>query len=114
MEDRRKATRKDLKFFSQVYERESSSLFGYLSNLTPEGAMIISEWPIETEAFFRLYMDLPEGFASKTVLNFDAQSVWCRMDGDSGFYRTGFRLLRLSEEDHELLERMVQEYGLHD
>ena len=113
-EERRKFKRRYLMYYSRVFDRKTGVVLGYLVDLTPEGAMIISEEPIATNEVFRLRMDLPEGLTQKVCLDFEARSVWSKSDIDPHFYGTGFRILDLPPEDINLIERMVQEYGFRD
>jgi hypothetical protein len=112
MQERRKLPRKYLVFFSRVFNAKSGRLLGYLSDLTPQGAMLISEDHIRTPAVYRLIMDLPEDFSPQKNLEFDAKSVWSRPDSDPRFFMTGFQLLNVSEESIELIKRIVEDYGL--
>jgi hypothetical protein len=112
--ERRRFKRRYLMYYSRVYNRQTGEVLGYMVDLTPEGAMVISEEPIEVDKVFRLRMDLPEEISDKACLDFEAQSVWCKPDIDPHFYGTGFRILNLPEEDINLIERMIQEYGFRD
>ena len=59
-------------------------------------------------------MDLPDDLTQKNCLDFTARSVWCKPDIDPHFFGTGFRIQNLSEQDINLIERMIQEYGFRD
>jgi hypothetical protein len=112
--ERRKFKRRYLMYYSRVYNRQTGEVIGYMVDLTPEGAMIISEEPIEVGKDFRLRIDMPEEISDKASLDFEATSVWCKPDIDPHFYGTGFRILNLLEQDINLIERMIQEYGFRD
>jgi hypothetical protein len=114
MEERRKVKRKYLMFYSRVFDRNSGKLLGYLSDLTQDGAMVISEDPIETGLVMRLCMDLPEGYFTRERLNFEAKSVWCKPDIDPKFYNTGFQLINPNREDIDIIQWIIQEYGFRD
>ena len=113
-DERRKFKRRYLMYYSRIFDRKNGSVIGYLVDLTPEGAMIISEEPIHPGEVFRLRMDLPEDIASKASLDFQAKSVWCKPDIDPHFFGTGFQIMDLQGEDIQLIERMIQEYGFRD
>ncbi len=112
MEERRKLPRKYLVFFSRVFNAKNGKLLGYLSDLTPQGAMLISEDRIRTPATYRLIMDLPEDFNPQKSLEFDAMSVWSRPDSDPRFFMTGFQLLNVPEESIEIIQQIIEDYGL--
>jgi len=114
MDDRRKFKRRYLMYYSRVFDRRTGRVIGYIVDLTPDGAMIISEDPIEPNESFRLRMDLPEEISDKAYIDFDAQSVWCRKDVDPHFWDNGFHLTEINPDDIRLIERMIAEYGFRD
>jgi hypothetical protein len=114
MEDRRKYKRRYMMYYSRIFDRQTGIVIGYLVDLTPDGAMIISEQPIAPGKIHRLRMDLPEDIASKPSLDFEAKCVWCKTDIDPHFYGSGFQILSLSEEDALFIQRMIEEYGFRD
>ena len=114
VDERRKFKRRYMMYYSRIFDRKNGSVIGYLVDLTPEGAMVISEEPINPGEIFRLRMDLPEDISDKACLDFQARSVWCKPDIDPHFYGTGFQILDLKGEDIQIIERMIQEYGFRD
>ena len=100
--ERRKFKRRYLMYYSRIFD------------LTPEGAMIISEEPIDSKQVFQFRMDLPEELSEKAFLDFEAESVWCKRDIDPNFYDTGIRLINITTEDRNILDYMIQEYGFRD
>ena len=113
-DDRRKYKRRDLMYYSRVFDRRTGRVIGYIVDITPEGTMIISENPIEPDFQFRLRMDLPENISSRGFIDFEARSVWCKPDMDPNFWATGFQLTQIQPESIELIERMVAEYGFRE
>ena len=87
---------------------------GYLGNLNEGGLMIISETPIEVDLEYLLRIELPEDIFSKSVLNFEAKSVWCQLDVDPNFYNTGFQFAEIPEESKDIIAKIIDEYGFRD
>ncbi|RPI31962.1 MAG: PilZ domain-containing protein [Chloroflexota bacterium] len=114
MEDRRKLKRRYLLFYSRVFDMKSGRLIGYLSNITPEGASLICDEPVTTDTTYRLRMDLPEEGFNRDHLMFDAKAVYCKPDVDPNFFVTGFQLQGVPNEDIDIIQRIVQEYGFRD
>ena len=94
-----------------MIDRRSGRLIGYLADLTTGGAMLIGEKPIETNTVLYLRMDLPDDFAARKQLDFDAQVIWCRPDDDPDFYKTGLKLLGTPPEDIAIIERVLGSFG---
>jgi Tfp pilus assembly protein PilZ len=114
MEERRRLHRRHILFYSRVFDRKTGVFLGYLGNMNEGGLMIISENPIEVGENFLLRIDLPEDIFSTTVLNFEAKSVWCRLDVDPNFQNTGFQLMDITEEGKEIIAQIVDDYGFRD
>jgi len=114
MEERRKLKRRYIMFYSRVFDRKTGRLLGYLSDLTQEGAMVISEEKIEPSQVMRLRMDLPEGVFDKSQLDFEAKAVWTSKDVDPHFFNTGFHLINISEGDIAIIEQIIQDYGFRE
>lgn len=115
MEERRKLKRVYLMFYTRVFDRKTGRLLGNLADITPEGAMIIHEEPIEVGQIHLLRMDLPDGFKfPKSHLDIEARSVWSRPDIDPRFLNTGFHFQNVSADDVMIIEGIMESYALKD
>jgi PilZ domain len=112
MPDRRKIKRRYLMYYSRVYVAEN--LIGHLVDITPQGAMLISEKPVETDKIVKLRMELSADVTDRPFMEFIAKSLWCRPDIDPNFYNTGFELLGVSQSEIEIIEKIVEAYGFRD
>ena len=101
-------------FYSRVFDRSTGMMIGYLSDITPGGAMIISEEPNTTNTLYRLVMDLPEDVFDKENLSFEANCVWCKQDVNPHFYMSGFQMKTIAAEDIKIIERIIEDYGFRD
>ena len=113
-QDRRKHKRRHVIFYSRVFNRNTGALLGHLMDITVEGLMLISETPIETGILYHLRMDLPEDVMAKAFLRFDVHCLWCKPDINPAFYNAGFKVLNMAQEDIDLIENMIDEYGFRD
>ncbi len=111
MGERRKAERKDLVYYSRVSDTISGRDLGNLINITPEGAMVLCERPVEADKVMQLVIELPEGLASKTRVQVDGKSLWCREDVNPEFYDVGFAFTNLAPEDAEIIQSLVENYS---
>ena len=111
MIERRRLSRRHILFYSRVFDRKTGVFLGYLGNLNEAGLMIISEDPLEINQIYLLRIDLPEDIYSKSVLNFEARSVWCQSDVDPNFYNTGFQLIEISDESKDIIAQIIDDYG---
>ena len=111
MVERRRAERKDLVYYSRVSDQVSGRDLGNLINITPEGAMVWCERPVEVGKAMHLIIELPEGLACKSRLEVDAKSLWCREDVNPEFYDVGFGFADVSTDDAEIIKCLVEKYS---
>ena len=114
MIERRRLSRRHILFYSRVFDRKTGVFLGYLGNLNEGGLMIISETPIEVNLVHLLRIDLPEDIFSKSMLNFEAKSVWCQLDVDPNFYNTGFQFDKITDENKDIITKIIDEYGFRE
>lgn len=89
-------------------------MLGHVVDITPQGLMLISETPLPSDTTFRLEIELPEDFAHKRAITFDAKSRWCQADIDPHFYNTGFELFDIVPEDVAIIQNIVATFGFRD
>lgn len=114
MEEKRRIKRRHLVFYLRVFDNISNELLGYLVDITPEGAMLISEQPLETDKEYELRMDLPTEIGRKSHLVFKARSLWNKPDINPSFYDTGFQIIDLADEDVGLINSLISFFGFQD
>ncbi len=113
--ERRRIQRRYLLFFTRIFDRQTGELVGNLADITPQGAMIITEKPLEVGKHFRLRMDLPEGFGfTKSYLAFEGRSVWCQPDVQPPLWNTGFELVNVCEADIPVILEINDRYALRE
>lgn len=111
MDEKRKLARKHLIIYSRVFERNLGKMLGYLSDLSPIGAMIISEQPQEVDVVLPLRFDLPgTGLFTANKLDLDARVVRCDPDINPAFYNIGFEFQEIKPEQLPIIERLMETY----
>jgi hypothetical protein len=111
MDERRKLLRKYLVVYSRVFDRNDGSIIGYLSDLSQEGAMIISDDPLPPNKLMQLRFDLPDPSAFDTDhLNVDVRVAWCSPDIDPSFWNIGFQFTNVDEKRAKIVEQMIEVY----
>jgi hypothetical protein len=113
-DDRRQFKRRYLAFYSRVFDVRSHQMLGHVVDITPQGLMLISETPLPPDTAFRLEIELPEDFAHKRAIIFDARSRWCQADIDPHFHNTGFQLVDIAADDVAIIQRIVATFGFRD
>lgn len=114
MKEKRKIKRRYMLYYMRVYDTEAQQQIGNLVDLTPKGAMVVSENPLTVDKIFHLKLELSEDVADKPFLEFSAKSLWCKPDVEPHFFNTGFKILTLASEDIQIVQRIVEVYGFRD
>jgi len=114
MIERRKFQRKHLIYYLRIFDRNTTRLIGHLVDITPEGVMLMSEEPIETNTTLQLRMGLPKEIKKSKEITFDAKSLWCKKDINPDFYDTGFELLDVPREVVEIIKRLIRDFQFQD
>jgi hypothetical protein len=110
MDDRRNAERKYLNFFSQVTDRRTGRLLGYLIDLTTGGALLVGDHKLETGSLLHLQISLPEGYPKETI-RVDANVAWTQPDREPEYYKSGLKMINPQSDDLNLLVRLIDDYG---
>jgi hypothetical protein len=114
MQNRRKSKRIYLVLSTRLFDRGTDKLLGHLANLTPEGAMIIGEAPLEVGKVYHFHMKLSKDLFSKDHLDFDARSVWSKPETIAPqFYKTGIEFVKINPKDLKIMAQIIKEFELH-
>jgi hypothetical protein len=108
--ERRREERHHLIHYLRIFNRDSGAELGNLVNINTSGVMIISGNPITEGTLLELSMDFPEEFEGRRYLEFDARSVWVRVDENPDWFAIGLKSTNISAEDLELLKRLIEFY----
>jgi hypothetical protein len=114
MSEKRKLKRRHLLYYARIFDAQTHALLGNLVDITPEGVMLVSDKPLPTGKPFRLSVELSEDIANRQFLELEATSVWCQPDVDPSFFATGFELSTLAAPEHEIIQRIIENYGFRD
>lgn len=113
-QERRKSKRRYLMFYSRVFDRSIGKMVGYLSDMTVEGLMVISEDPSEPGKVYKLRIDLPEDEFNQNFIHFEAKCIWSQRDVNPHFFMNGFQLTQIVPDEIQIIEKIIQDYGFRD
>ncbi|MEW6221389.1 MAG: PilZ domain-containing protein [Thermodesulfobacteriota bacterium] len=113
-EEKRSLKRRHLIFYLEVFDDRTGQYLGHLVDITTKGIMLVSKDPIETGETRLLRMILPEEFAGRTHLVFEAKSVWSGKDINPDFYDTGFEVANLSLAAKRYIQGLIEQMGFND
>lgn len=109
--DRRQVERKYLVFYLRVFDSPGTKVMGHLVNISSNGIMLLSDFPIPVSKDYRLRMRLPHELVDNAEILFDATSRWCRNDKNPEFYITGFQLHGITPTLKNVILCLIDEFS---
>lgn len=111
MNEHRKEERKKAMIFTPVYNNDTDVLMGYLGDLTLQGALMVSEMPVDTDKKFTLAIEFREASDVPTKqMIIPAQATWSRQEPDQTYFNTGFEFLEINEANKKVIETVLDGY----
>ena len=107
---RMRAERTHLIYRLRVFDARTGRLLGHMTDITPEGMMLIGEKPVKPKKELSLRMDLPRNVMEDRQLTFSAVSKWCRRDSSGDFYAMGFRIEAISPEGLAVVRTLIRDF----
>jgi hypothetical protein len=114
MQERRKINRKFLSYFIRVFDGDSREQIGNLVDITPQGVMLLSPKPIAKNSIIHMRLEVTPDVSDKPYLEFSARAKWCRPDIEPSMYNIGFKILKLGQEDVEVVQRINDSFGFRE
>jgi hypothetical protein len=111
MQERRKAQRKNLMAYTQVFDLYGGYLLGYLGDLHLQGAMVIGQRFMEENTELTLAIELPElpdTFTSRITI--PSRTAWCQQDISPEFFNVGFEFKKVTPEQARMIEAIMNNY----
>ena len=94
----------------RVFDAKTGRLMGHMTDITPEGMMLIGEKAVKPKKDLSLRMDLPRNVMESGHLTFDAVSKWCRKDASGDFYAMGFQIKSISQEGLAVVRTLIRDF----
>ena len=111
MNERRKAQRKNLIAYTQVFDLYGGHLLGYLGDLHLQGVMVIGQKYLEENTELTLAIELPElPNVSGSRITIPARVAWCQQDISPEFFNVGFEFKKVTDEQAMLIEAIMNNY----
>lgn len=109
--DKRHVERKYLVFYLRVFDGLGKKVMGHLVNISSNGIMLLSDFPIPINEVYKLRMRLPHELVEKNEIILNATSRWCKNDTNPEFYVTGFQLSDISQTLRNTILSMIDEFS---
>jgi len=112
MQERRKAQRKNLMAYTQVFDLYGGYLLGYLGDLHLNGAMVIGNKLISKNTELTLAIELPDDLPNINIprIAIPARVVWYQQDISPEFFNVGFEFKEVTPEQKIVIEAIIENY----
>ena len=94
----------------RVFNAKTSKLMGHMTDITPEGMMLIGEKAVKPRKEYSVRMDLPRNVMESGHLTFDVVSKWCRKDASGDFHTMGFQIKSISPEGLAVVRALIRDF----
>ena len=105
--ERRKHERIDLVFFISIFDRITGQLVGYLADITPDGALILTEEKISLDTELNLNIETVSEEFKKEYFEVDAVCVRSGEKNDLDFYESGLKFTKIKQGDLDKIKEIV-------
>lgn len=106
-----------LTFYLRVFEDDA--FLGFMTDVSREGLMLMSEFPLEEEREYTLRMKIPSCAKCKFHLDdqefieFRAICRWSQPEGESrDFFLNGFQIVEITEEENQCIHYLIEEFKI--
>lgn len=110
MSERRISKRRRTAEYHLVYDLDTGSFIGRLTNLTTGGLRLITEDPVPIPLAFRCRMRLPDLFDGVREIMFDIESRWCEYNRVGDWYETGYEFTHLNDVARRAIDAMTRDW----
>ena len=94
----------------RVFDAKTGRLMGHMTDITPEGMMLIGEKAVKPKQELSMRMDLPRNVMKSGHLRFEVVSKWCRKDASGDFYAMGFQIESISPEGLAVVRTLIKDF----
>lgn len=114
MSIQRRIERHQLPYYLKVLNRLTGKPMGSIGNLSLDGLMLISQWPMLVGARFEMRIRIPAHHQGRLRdIDFCATCRWSREDVTPGTYDSGFSLLAPPGDYVELVDALRHYFTFH-
>lgn len=100
--DKRMESRRNLLYYVNVYDQETSEYVGLILDVSSGGVLVSGVMPLKQGVVYKFGLVDTTDVSAPSQIGFEARACWCRKCGEN-FYDTGFKFTNLSEWAREKL-----------
>lgn len=113
MAEQRRIERHQLPYYLKVFNRVTDKPLGFIGNLSENGLMLISPYPMMVNACFSMRLKIPGKDGRLHYIDFDARCQWSREDVTPGSFDSGFSMVTTPDEIVDMCAALQQYFSFH-
>lgn len=113
MHIQRRIERHQLPYYLKVFNRITDKPMGYIGNVSLDGLMLISQYPMLVNARFDMRLKIPGQDGRVHNIDFTATCHWSREDVTPGSFDSGFSLSAPPREYLEMVDALRSYFSFH-
>ncbi len=113
MHTQRRIERHQLSYYLKVFNRVTDKPVGYIGNVSLDGLMLISQYPMLVGACFDMRLKIPGRDGCLHYIDFAATCQWSCEDVTPGTYDSGFSLVSPPAEYVEMIDVLHLYFSFH-
>ena len=113
MHTQRRIERHQLPYYLKVFNRITDKPMGYIGNVSLDGLMLISQYPMLLNGRFDMRLKIPGRDERMHYIDFTATCQWSREDITPGTFDSGFALVAPPAEYVGMVEALRGYFSFH-
>lgn len=93
-----------------VYDIISNQPIGQILDLSAQGMKLMTEEPVDVLKIYYCKLQLPHKINGKSIAIFDAECRWCKLNEETTWYNSGYKLRFTNDVDAELVQRLIHKW----
>jgi len=92
-------------------EEQTGESVGLVTNLSEDGISIHSPHPFETGHRMNIRVTVDSKLSGTHLLHLHVENAWCHPSGVSGTYHAGFKIINLSPDAEEGIQKLLTAFS---
>jgi hypothetical protein len=111
MQKIRHLERRETLAYWPAHDEQTGESTGLVTNLSEEGISLHSQCHFEPGHRLNIRVTVDPKLTGHQFLHLHVENAWCHPSGISGYYQSGFRIINLSQEAREGIEKLLASFS---
>ncbi|MDQ5910224.1 MAG: hypothetical protein QG599_2320 [Pseudomonadota bacterium] len=108
--DQRQLKRHSLFYQPTVLDSTTQQPVGHLIDISPGGAMLVSDHSINSGIIMDIRIILPAAFMNTTCFDMHVETMRVNSDVNTDYFAMGLRFLEIDESNQKFIQHLIENY----